>query len=140
MFPSRMAALMLLMQGGAVAAPPSSIRFATYNVSFFRSTAGGLISELASPAGTTANHGNIRQVVGALQRVRPDVLLLNEFDYDAAGEAMTLFHDNFLAIAQEASLSALQYPYRYTAPSNTGVSSGFDLDNNGTAVITPGTE
>ena len=135
-----MAALMLLMQGGAAAAPPSSIRFATYNVSLFRSTAGGLISELASPAGTTANHGNIRQVAGALQRVRPDVLLLNEFDYDAAGEAMTLFHDNFLTIAQEASLSALQYPYRYTAPSNTGVSSGFDLDNNGTAVITPGTE
>src|SRR5262249_14666285 len=25
----------------------------------------------------------------------------------------------------------VSYPYRYTAPSNTGVPSGFDLDNNG---------
>jgi hypothetical protein len=133
-------ATLLLSAAGLSAAPPSPIRFATYNVSFFRTAAGALITEMSTPAGTSTNHGNIRQVAEALQRIRPDVVLLNEFDHDAAGQAMNLFHDNFLAVPQQTGLVALNYPFRYTAPSNTGVSSGFDLDNNGTAVTTPGTE
>lgn len=123
----------------AIAAPPAVVRFASYNVSFFRTTAGALTAEMNQPAGTTANHSNIRKVAEALQRIRPDVVLLNEFDYDAAGQAMNLFHDNYLAAGQGGQ-TPLNYPYRFTAPSNTGVSSGFDLDNNGTAVTVPGTD
>lgn len=140
MFLPRAALLLWMTAAGALAAPPATVRFATYNVSFFRATAGALITEMNTPAGTTANHGNIRQVAEALQRQRPDVLLLNEFDYDAAGQAMTLFHDNFLAVPQATGLTGLSYPYRYSAPSNTGVPSGFDLDNSSGVVTTPGSE
>jgi hypothetical protein len=43
---------------------------------------------------------------------------------------MTLFQDNYLSISQNGALP-IHYPYRYAAPSNTGVPSGFDLDNSG---------
>lgn len=122
------------------APPPEKVKFATWNVSFFRGSAGALVAELNQPAGTSANHARIRRVAEALQRIRPDVVLLNEFDYDAAGQAMTLFHDNFLAVPQQAGLAGLSYPWRCSGPSNTGISTGLDLDNNGTAVTTPGTE
>jgi hypothetical protein len=131
---------MLVTSTALAAPPPARVRFATYNVSFFRSAAGALVTEMNTPAGTTANHGNIRQVAEALQHQNPDVLLLNEFDYDAAWQAMNLFHDNYLAVPQQPGLTGLNYPYRYTAPSNTGISTGFDLDNNGAAVTTPGTD
>jgi hypothetical protein len=83
------------------APPPARVRFATYNVSFFRTAAGALVTEMNTPAGTTVNHGNIRQVAEALQRQRPDVLLLNEFDYDAAGQAMNLFQAPIKQVGQE---------------------------------------
>ncbi len=122
------------------APPPVTVRFATYNVSFFRATQGALLAELnATPASVTSGPTNIHQVTEAIQRVRPDVLLLNEFDYDA-GASVDLFADKFLATAQKADLTPLSYPYRYSAPSNTGVSSGFDLDNAAGAVTTPGSE
>ena len=51
----------------------------------------------------------------------PDVLLVNEFDY-SGDDAPALFNDNYLDG---------QYPYFFTAPVNTGVDSGLDLDRNG---------
>lgn len=130
--------LSTLISGAA--APPAMVRFATYNVSFFRATEGGLLAELnATPASVTANPANIHQVTEALQIIRPDVLLLNEFDYDG-GAAVNLFADKFLATPQKPNLLALDFPYRYSAPSNTGISSGFDLDNASGVVTTPGTE
>jgi 3-phytase len=72
----------------------------------------------------------------------PDVVLINEFDFDSAGPngsslAAQLFRQNYLAISQNGAQPA-DYPYFYIAPSNTGIASGFDLNNNGTAVTTPG--
>lgn len=143
----RMARALCLAAVGALgfaapagAAPPAMVRFATYNVSFFRTAPGALVTEMSTPGGTSENHGDIRQVAEALQRIRPDVLLLNEFDYDAAGDAMRLFQENYLSVPQAAGLTPLIYPYRYASTSNTGVPSGFDLDNNGQVVTVPGTE
>ena len=135
------ARLLLLSAATAAAAPPpATVRFATYNVSFFRATQGALLTELnTTPASVVSNPTDIHQVAEALQRIRPDVLLLNEFDYDT-GASMNMFADKFLATPQKPGLAALDYPFRYSAPSNTGISSGFDLDNAGGAVITPGTE
>jgi Endonuclease/Exonuclease/phosphatase family len=39
-----------------------------------------------------------------------------------------LFQDNYLSVGQNGA-EPLDYPYRFTAPSNTGIPSGFDLDN-----------
>jgi hypothetical protein len=63
-----------------------------------------------------------------IQRTWPDVLLINEFDYDEEGEAAQLFQDNYLSISQNGA-DPIDYPYRFVAPSNTGIPSGFDLDN-----------
>lgn len=70
-----------------------------------------------------------------IQRAHPDIVLLNEFDYDPV--AAGLFADNFLAVSQNGA-PAQRYPYRFVAPSNTGIASGFDLNNNGVTDTTPG--
>ena len=62
--------------------------------------------------------------------MRPDILLLQEFDYDAAGESLRAFQSNYLARAQNG-FTPLEYGYSFLAESNTGVPSGFDLDNDG---------
>lgn len=103
-----------------------TVRFATFNASLNRSAAGQLASDLSTPANTQA-----RNVAETIQRVRPDVVLINEFDYDAAGTSLRLFQDNYLSISQNGA-GAIHYPFRYAAESNTGIPSGFDLNNNGT--------
>ena len=55
---------------------------------------------------------------------------MNEFDYDAEAPRARLFQDNYLASPRTAP-RPIDYPYSFVAPSNTGVPSGFDLDNNG---------
>ena len=47
------------------------------------------------------------------------------------GEAVALFRENYLAVARRGT-DPIDYPYSFIAPSNTGVPSGFDLDNDGT--------
>ena len=42
-----------------------------------------------------------------------------------------MFQDNYLSLPQNGA-EPIHYPYVYVAPSNTGIPSGFDLDNNGT--------
>lgn len=105
--------------------PPAEgrLRIATYNVSFFRKAEGDLARELAAPGSAQP-----RQIAAVLQRVRPDVLLLNEFDYDP--RSPELFARNYLAISQ-AGGKPLKFAYHFIAPSNTGVPSGLDLDRNG---------
>ncbi len=101
----------------------STLRIATYNVSFFRKAEGDLARELAA-----SGSAQPRQIAAVLQRVRPDVLLLNEFDYDPRNPE--LFSRNYLAISQ-AGDKPLKFAYHFVAPSNTGVPSGLDLDRNG---------
>jgi endonuclease/exonuclease/phosphatase family metal-dependent hydrolase len=103
----------------------NSIRFATYNTSLYTETSGGLISRLQK------DDNNAKKIAAVIQYQKPDVLLLNEFDYDAEGIAANIFQKNYLAIAQDGQ-AAINYPHRYFAPVNTGVQSGMDLDNNGT--------
>jgi Endonuclease/Exonuclease/phosphatase family len=111
-------------------APPATaagerIRFATFNASLNRSFEGQLIADLSTPTSAQA-----RTVAEIIQRTRPEVLLINEFDFDAGHVALQLFQDNYLAVSQNGA-APIVYRYRYTAPSNTGIPSGFDLNNNG---------
>ncbi|MEE7547379.1 endonuclease/exonuclease/phosphatase family protein, partial [Xanthomonas sp. Kuri4-1] len=108
----------------AAAATPS-LRIATYNTSLYSDEAGGLIRELEGDS------GHARKIAAVLQQVRPDLVLLNEFDYDDAHRAADLFQQRYLGVAQPGGGAPLQYAYRYLAPVNTGVPSGLDLDGNG---------
>lgn len=110
----------------------TDVRFATFNASLNRGEEGRLLIDLSTPDNEQA-----KVVAEIIKRVNPDVLLVNEFDFDADGEAAELFQENYLGIAQNG-VNPVEYPFVYLAPSNTGVASGFDLDNNGEIVSTPG--
>jgi hypothetical protein len=106
-----------------VASGVSQVRFATFNASLNRNFEGQLRSDLSTP-----NNAQASAVAEIIQRVRPDVLLINEFDFDPV--ALGLFQQNYLAVPHNGA-APIAYGYSFIAPSNTGVPSGFDLDNNG---------
>jgi endonuclease I len=110
----------------------NSFKVATYNVSHFRATAGALITDLATVTNTQS-----QSIARVIQRNNPDVILINEFDYDANGRALQRFQENYLEVSQ-AGEPPVYYPYAFVAPANTGIASGHDLDNNGSVVTTPG--
>jgi len=112
--------------------PSSKVRFATFNASLNRGAEGALVADLSQPGNAQAD-----AVAEIIQRSRPDVVLVNEFDYVEGGQALKLFQDNYLSEAH-GDAKPIRYGYRYAAPSNTGLPSGLDLDNNG-IVAGPGT-
>jgi endonuclease/exonuclease/phosphatase family protein len=101
----------------------SKVRFATFNASLNRNFAGQLLADLSTP-----NNAQAKTVAEIIQRVRPDVLLINEFDFEPA--ALALFQSNYLSISQNGA-APISYPNTFIAPSNTGIPSGFDLNNDG---------
>jgi hypothetical protein len=96
----------------------TSIRFATFNASLYRSEEGQLMADLRG------NDAQARAITEIVQRVRPDVLLINEFDYDSHGTAAELLRTNYLRVGQNGA-EPIEYPYMYVAPSNTGVYTRF---------------
>jgi hypothetical protein len=124
------AGLLAIAAPPAAAKPRADARFATFNASLNRSNAGDLIADLRNPSGLEPRQRQIRNVAEVIQRAAPDVVLINEFDFYRDGQAAQLFRDNFLAVSQNGA-PAQDYPYYFVAPSNTGIPSGFDLDNNG---------
>lgn len=103
----------------APASMPDTLRIASYNVSLYSDEAGGLVRRLQ------AGDDGARRVAAVLQRVRPDIVLLNEFDYVADGSAADLFQQRYLGQPQPGGGQALHYPYRYLAPVNTGAAGHF---------------
>lgn len=78
-------------------------------------------------------HPQLRGAAEIVQRLRPDVLLINEIDHDPAGDNARLFVERYLAVPQGEGLEPIDYPHRFFAPVNTGVPTGHDLNNDGTA-------
>jgi hypothetical protein len=112
----------------AAATPEGDARFATFNASLNRSSEGLLVQHLSQPAVDDVFRRQARNVAEVVQRVRPDVLLINEFDFAPA--AVDLFRDNFLEVSQNGA-APIEYPYAFIAPSNTGIPSGKDFSNDG---------
>ena len=107
------------------AATPALVRIATFNASLNRAAAGALLRDLSTP-----DDAQVRAVAEIIQRVRPDILLLQEFDYDAAGASLAAFQANYLGRSQNGQ-PPIRYEYTFFTASNTGIPSGFDLDNDG---------
>jgi endonuclease/exonuclease/phosphatase family metal-dependent hydrolase len=103
--------------------PVETFRVATFNVSLYRDAPGALLAELE--ANDRPQIDALRQIIRA---VDPDILVLNEFDYEQSGEALALF-------ARQLDLG---YEHRLALPSNTGVPSGADLDGDGRSDHPPG--
>ncbi|WP_416306017.1 endonuclease/exonuclease/phosphatase family protein [Neptunicella sp. SCSIO 80796] len=111
------------------------IRVATFNVSMEATNYverdqpvnGDELFELLA----TGDNQQIKNIAAIIQRVRPDIILLNEFDYTPdPDKGVKAFIHNYLNIAQQGS-EAIDFPYFYVAPVNTGVDSGVDLDRDG---------
>jgi len=110
--------------------PPEAVRFATFNASLNRGNPGQALADLSAPGSAQA-----AAVAEIIQRTRPEVLLINEFDFEPNNALATAFQDNYLDESQNGA-DPIDYPHVYVAPSNTGVPSGFDLNNNG-AIVGP---
>ena len=105
--------------------PPDTpvLRVATFNTSLY-DDGGALVARL------DAGDANAAKIAATLQHLRPDVVLLNEFDFDADGRAADLFQRQYLERGQHGQ-APLHYAFRFFAPVNTGVPSGLDLDGDG---------
>lgn len=102
---------------------PESVRLATFNVALSRQGAGLLAAEIAKGS------RQVEAVAEIILRVRPDILLLNEFDRDPGQRALAGFAERLAAGA--GGLEGLEYPFLYQGPVNAGVPSGYDLDGDG---------
>jgi hypothetical protein len=106
--------------------PASELRIATFNVSLNRRNAGDLTSDLRQ------QDPQAIKVARILRIVRPDVVLLNEFDYDADGESLELFQRLYLQAEElPGNTEPLLLPHKWASTVNTGIPSLHDLDGNG---------
>lgn len=111
------------------------IRVATFN-----------IEDAATTDLLVNDQPRLQRLAEVIQRLRPNIVLLNEIAYDyhgvpgvpmdePEGSNARRFVDHYLTVSQAEGLE----PIRYRAimlPSNTGQASGLDLDNSGRAVTT----
>lgn len=122
----------ILLQACDVATMPkpvedarNSYRFATFNIAMGLDNYGDMTAALKS-----GDDSRLQDLATVLQVVRPDVVLLAEFDYDPAADAADLLNKNYLQKAG-ASTEPISYAYSFRPTVNTGVDSGLDLDRNG---------
>jgi endonuclease/exonuclease/phosphatase family metal-dependent hydrolase len=110
---------------GPAVGEEQGMRVATYNTSLYRNNSGQLIEDLDG-----GENAQAKQVAEVIQRVQPDVILLNEFDYDPDGRAAEIFCTQYLNVSQNGC-EPIFLRYRFAAPVNTGRPSGRDLSKNG---------
>ncbi|MEM8786978.1 MAG: endonuclease/exonuclease/phosphatase family protein [Pseudomonadota bacterium] len=110
---------------GAVAAQ-DRVRIATFNASLSRGGPGVLLKDIQA-----GDDPQITAVAEIIRTVRPDILLLNEFDYDGGDAALAAFA---ALLAQDGAAPGIDYTHRFSAPSNTGQPSGLDLNGDGSTL------
>lgn len=110
-----------------------TVRVATFNASLFRDAQGQLLQDL--------QQGDVQAqaVAQIIRSVRPDILLLNEFDEDLSGETLRIFQENYLQNVALAPTAPITFSHAWIAPSNTGVSAGVDLSGDDQVAAAPGT-
>jgi len=113
-----------------------SLRVATFNVSMealnYAKRIEGKPTKLIGNELINAlksDHQQIKNIAEIIQRINPDILLLNEFDYsNDDGKAIQLLINDYLAVSQQGQLKQY-FRYYYQAPVNTGVKTPFDLND-----------
>jgi len=115
--------LILALAGSSAMAQETtkSIRVATFNAALNRKSLGELSEGLqkGDPQAT--------KIAEIIQTVSPDIILINEIDLDQ--NSVELFATNYLNKALPPDKNKWQF--HFSAPVNTGVDSGLDLDGNG---------
>ncbi|MBU2863681.1 choice-of-anchor J domain-containing protein [Reinekea forsetii] len=101
------------------------VRVATFNAYLNRSSEGQILADAQS-----GEDAQIKNVAEIIQRVRPHVVLLQEFDYVADGSAVKALQENYLSNGLNGA-EGIDYPYVYLAESNTGIITPFDFNKDG---------
>lgn len=112
-----------------------SIRVASFNVSM---EATNYLQQGQFPTGNelaekleNGKYLQIKNIAEIIQRTNPDIILLNEFDYSKdLAVLVSNFLSNYLQVPHNNS-EPIEFPFFYSAPVNTGVDSGLDLDKDG---------
>ncbi|MFT6270471.1 MAG: endonuclease/exonuclease/phosphatase family metal-dependent hydrolase [Alphaproteobacteria bacterium] len=112
-----------------------TIRIASFNVSM---EASNYVAQGQTIKGNelsqhllAGNHPQIQNIAEIIQRVRPDIILLNEFDFSKqSSQDIKWFIKHYLNVSQ-SDVPSIDYPYFFAAPVNTGVNSKLDLDGDG---------
>lgn len=87
-----------------------------------------LMAQLAS-----GENPQIKNIAEIIQRTRPDIILLNEFDFiENPKDGVQAFINNYLKQPQQGR-APIDYPYYFYGQVNTGLPTQFDLDNDGQA-------
>ena len=129
-----LAATSVAAPAGAKAGPKADVRFATFNATLSDDTWDGEEFVAALSGGELERAELVAEVI---QRTRPDVLLINEFNFVEGGEAAEVFREDYLEVSQRGA-DPVDYPYYFVAPVNTGVASDVDLNNDGAVDTSPG--
>lgn len=103
----------------------NQVRFATFNTALERAETGQLIRDL-----TTKSNPQAKKIAEIIQRTNPDIIAIQEFDYDSEGTALKLFKSNYLEVSQNGA-KPIKFHHAVAFPSNTGLPSGVDFDGNG---------
>ncbi len=123
----------------------TTLKVATFNVSmealnYVEDKRGAPVNVLPKTLANAlaSDHQQIKNIAEIIQRVNPDIILLNEFDYlDDNNQALKSFTANYLNKSQQGQ-APIDFPYFYQGSVNTGVNSGLDIDGNGKKGILPG--
>ena len=119
-----LSSLTLLQSTFAADKPNGTIRFATFNIAMGLKSHGDLHARLES-----GEDEALQKAAAIIQQVRPDVLLINEFDWFELDSAL-LFIRNYLDKPQFGN-EPVSFSHGLNGAVNTGMDSGLDLNNNG---------
>ncbi|HCT46460.1 MAG TPA: hypothetical protein DF699_14740, partial [Phycisphaerales bacterium] len=105
---------------------PVALRIATFN-----------IEDVRDEDLNGADNERLQAIAAVIQRLRPNIILLNEIAVsdDEGPSNAEKFVYNYLATSQGEGLQPIRFD-TYTPATNTGLHSGFDLDNSGTVDAT----
>ncbi len=120
---------------------PAKLRIATFNVSMealnYREKKSANATTSKSITGNELTQAlkqdsqQIKNIAEIIQRINPDIILLNEFDrVDNNTENISNFITNYLNHSQNGQAS-ITFPYFYQGPVNTGVKINDDLNHDG---------
>lgn len=119
---------------------PTKVRLATFNVSMEAlnyversSNKKPNVSGNELSLALQQNNQQVKNIAEIIQRINPDIILLNEFDrFDDSHKNIRYFINKYLA-QQQSGQAGINYPYFYQGPVNTGVKVNNELNHDGTA-------
>ncbi len=122
-------ALALLLACSTANAPTTEAEKTTVRVASFNIFELGLTKLDERDSTGAPSNAQVLAAASIIQEIRPEILLLNEIDAmpDDPALAARRFEAEFLAIGADS----IRYPYIYSARTNTGDLSGYDLNRDG---------